>query len=516
MEGGVGMVRVVVIGIDGLDADLLRVYGPSLQNLRLLMLESPYLELQSCFPPDPAPSWASIYTGRNPAQHGMLSIPSILAMQHSSEQAGSSSWGIPEGETFWERASRAGKRVCIVNPLFADDAISLNGENGGNGGNGGNAGNGDVHTLPAWDSKEDGSGKKRHLTRFCQSQHTITEQLTATGLELLRSEPWDIFFIQFHALDAIQHLLWRYSDPGDPAYPGKNEHSGRIRDCYALFDSVIGRFRAEMGHNCILLIVSGYGHGRGCLHCLNLNEWLRAEGLLVARPLHTRLTRLFHDRFLNIRVRQRSIALLTHQHTRSTHKSGSFSHEHSISQQYIARHIDQRATLAQVAMISHSSAFGGIALNRTAIQGRRSTSNYEQVRNSIVQRLLHLRLHGRPVVYWAKAREEVYAGQYSDRFPDILFELRNEYGVSPAVHVPLTTNNPLHSVVSGTHRMQGVLLLGNLPASMRIREMGNEPTVMDVAPTILALLGEPAPVGDLDGQALVTLANAVPLLHSPL
>ncbi|MHB8600274.1 MAG: alkaline phosphatase family protein [Ktedonobacteraceae bacterium] len=498
------MVRVVVIGIDGLDADLLRVYGPSLQNLRLLMLESPYLELQSCYPPDLAPSWASIYTGRNPAQHGMLSTSAILSMQSSSEQAGFSSPCLPEGEMFWERASQAGKRVCIMNPLFADGASSLNDGNGG------------MHILPVWDSKEDGSGKKRHLARFCQSQHTITEQLTATGLELLRSEPWDVFFIQFHALDAVQHLLWRYSDPGDPAYPGKNEHSGRIRDCYALFDSVIGRFRAEMGDNCILLVVSGYGHGRGCLHYLNLNEWLRAEGLLVARPMHTRLTGLFHDRSLNIRARQRSIALLTHQHVRSTHIAGSFANGHSISQQYVARHIDQRATLAQVAMISHSPAFGGISLNRTAIQARRSTGNYEQVRNSIVQRLLHLRQHGRPVVNWAKAREEVYSGQYSDRFPDILFELRNEYGVSPAVHVPLTTNNPLHSVVSGTHRMQGVLLLGNLPGGMCIRETGNEPTVMDVAPTILAMLGEPVPEDRYNGQALVKLAKTVSLLNSPL
>ncbi len=76
MRGNKGRKRIVVIGIDGLDADLLRVYGPSLPNLRLLMLESPYLELQSCFPPDPAPSWASIYTGQNPAQHGMLSLQS--------------------------------------------------------------------------------------------------------------------------------------------------------------------------------------------------------------------------------------------------------------------------------------------------------------------------------------------------------------------------------------------------------------------------------------------------------
>lgn len=486
------MVRVVVIGVDGLDADLLRVYGPSLPNLRLLMLESPYLDLQSCFPPDPAPSWSSIYTGRTPAQHGILSIQS---MQNSAGQASSSTSGMPEGQTFWERASQAGKRVCIVNPLFTYTTSPLNGV---------------IHAIPACYHKEAWSGKKRHLAEFCQSLHTITEEQTATGLELLRREPWDIFFIQFHALDAIQHLLWRYSDPGDPAYPGKNEHGGRIRDCYALFDEVVGRFRAEMEDDCVILVVSGYGLGRGCVNHLNINAWLRAEGLLVTRSMRTPL---FHTPRFNARAKQHAIALLTHQNMQLAHLSGSVANGHSSVQQPFARTIDQQATQAQVAMSPHSPTFSGISLNQTAIQVRGTTGNYEQVRNSIVQRLLQIRLRGRPVVYWAKVREDMYSGQYIDRYPDILFELRNEYGVSSAVHVPLTTNNPLHTTVSGTHRMQGVLLLGNLPSSMHIRETGKEPTVMDVAPTILALLGEADNDGQHSGRALV---NVFSLLHSSL
>ena len=66
------MTRVVVIGIDGLDSDLLRVYGPSLPHLRRLMLESPFLELASSFPPETMSTWASIYTGLNPGNHGVL------------------------------------------------------------------------------------------------------------------------------------------------------------------------------------------------------------------------------------------------------------------------------------------------------------------------------------------------------------------------------------------------------------------------------------------------------------
>src|SRR5579884_3491015 len=103
------MSQIVLIGISGLDADLLRVYGPSLPNLRRLMLESPFLELKSTVPPEPAPAWTSVYTGLNPANHGMLATMDCL------ERAIPDNPGC-QGEFFWEKAARAGKQVCVLNP----------------------------------------------------------------------------------------------------------------------------------------------------------------------------------------------------------------------------------------------------------------------------------------------------------------------------------------------------------------------------------------------------------------
>src|SRR5258708_30980802 len=116
------MTRVVVIGIDGLDADLLRVYGPSLPHLRRLMLESPFLELKSSFPPETISAWASIYTGLNPANHGVLDRGNYA--DNSSQPP---KLKIPYGETFWDIAGRASKRVSVVNPLLAYPAWSVNG-----------------------------------------------------------------------------------------------------------------------------------------------------------------------------------------------------------------------------------------------------------------------------------------------------------------------------------------------------------------------------------------------------
>src|SRR5260370_41248725 len=106
------MSRMIMLGISGLDADLLRVYGPSLPNLRRLMLESPCLELRSTIPPEPVPAWGSVYTGLNPANHGLLDKMDCLERDIPNLQAF-------QAEPFWERAARAGKRVCVLNPLLA-------------------------------------------------------------------------------------------------------------------------------------------------------------------------------------------------------------------------------------------------------------------------------------------------------------------------------------------------------------------------------------------------------------
>ncbi|HVU70154.1 MAG TPA: alkaline phosphatase family protein, partial [Ktedonobacteraceae bacterium] len=106
------MSQVLLIGISGLDADLLRVYGPSLPNLRRLMLESPFLDLNSTIPPEPVPAWGSVYTGLNPANHGMLASMDCLERTIPETQH-------LQDELFWETAARAGKRVCVLNPLLS-------------------------------------------------------------------------------------------------------------------------------------------------------------------------------------------------------------------------------------------------------------------------------------------------------------------------------------------------------------------------------------------------------------
>ncbi|HEV7236385.1 MAG TPA: alkaline phosphatase family protein [Ktedonobacteraceae bacterium] len=474
------MARVVMIGIDGLDADLLRVYGPLLPHIRRLMLESPFLELKASFPPDTASTWASLYTGLNPSNHGIVS--SEMQRQTTAARVAAA---MEDGETFWEVASQAGKKVCVINPLLAYPASPMNKL---------------MLTLPpVLPPPARLHTRIRHPEALCEALQTLTLQQAEQGLELFQREPWDLFYQQFDTLDYIQHALWHYSDPGDVAYPGRNKHAGRILDFYHLFDAIIGQFRSLMEPDDVLLVVSAHGHGRRCLYSLHLNEWLRRQGLLVARK---KSTGLLHRHYIQDWTQYHTRELLAQRHVPDALSPSKRPMSH-----YTARLITQEETVAHVVELAGRSPFGGIALNRACIE--RAGKAYEDVRSTILHQLRQLRLKGRPAVYWAEVREHLYQGKYSEAYPDILFELQNEFGVSSALYGPLLTNNTAHSLLSGEHRMHGVCLLGNIPRNVNIQDSIQEPSVMDVAPTVLQLLDVLS--ANRNGQALVLPRRAISL-----
>jgi bisphosphoglycerate-independent phosphoglycerate mutase (AlkP superfamily) len=73
----------------------------------------------------------------------------------------------------------------------------------------------------------------------------------------------------------------------------------------------------------------------------------------------------------------------------------------------------------------------------------------------------------------------------------------------------LVTNEPARSqsLMSGEHRMHGVCLLGHKSHALNLRESIKEPSVMDIAPTVLQLLGVERTDGDGQAFAAMTLAE---------
>jgi predicted AlkP superfamily phosphohydrolase/phosphomutase len=89
----------------------------------------------------------------------------------------------------------------------------------------------------------------------------------------------------FDATDRIQHMFWRHLDPAHPAAHHLTEtaHRHAIRDLYVHNDALVGRVRARLSPDDVLMVISDHGFTsfrRG----VSVNEWLRTQGLLTLKP----------------------------------------------------------------------------------------------------------------------------------------------------------------------------------------------------------------------------------------
>ncbi len=88
----------------------------------------------------------------------------------------------------------------------------------------------------------------------------------------------------FDATDRIQHMFWRYLEDGHPAARGGRDvpHRDAIEELYRRNDQLVGEVLARLREGDLLLVLSDHGFTsfrRG----VNLNAWLHAQGYLALK-----------------------------------------------------------------------------------------------------------------------------------------------------------------------------------------------------------------------------------------
>jgi hypothetical protein len=440
---------LIILGVDGLDWELVDAHRDDLPTLASWPTLQP---LKSIFPPDSIPAWTTIFTGRSPGEHGFLeSIDYLDSMPTAAaEEAGE---GLPN-RTFWDEAGRDGHRVVVINPFLAYPSWDVNGVMvSGPVFVNGNVSVTGVDVAELGDLPELGGIVTFPTTStvgpFVIGTLSATEQQFAFGLCLLERFSPDLFFLNVLTIDRLQHFLWRFHDPGDPTYPGPNEHQGSVLDGYRLVD----RWLAEYAKRGRVVVLSDHGHGRRCVRMIYVDEALRRAGLLGEAR---RAPRLLSRAYLLERAKRTALAA---------------AYRWSLEQPAynLARRLPNRKVLKESSFSTDaprsaaklSRAFG--RNQHSGIELRDDTPEMRERVRAFLEGLCDPKT-GEKVVEWVRDRDEVVHGEYVDRYPPVLFKLRDGYGVDFGLYGNPWGPNTNHRRVSGGHKELGVLACSFAPA----------------------------------------------------
>jgi len=496
------MPRVLILGFDGMDSELIDEFEDDLPNLKKIQSLSPKLRLTSTFPPDSETAWSSIYTGLNPAKHGVVHFidPLEKSLMNQTKDADSE---LIRGNTFWDKASEGGKQVCIILPHIGYPVWPVNGIMIGR-----SSVEDDVQVWPENILNNSDINKLNTIKgfpglggiphdEFIQKHKDLLDATLKIGLTYYEKQDWDIFFIYSSILDVVPHFFWKYHDAEDPDYIMDNPFRSVIKDLYILHDRFIGHFLNRIDRETVLIVISDHGHGRRPTRVININEILRQQGFLIEAEKRTssNLFEAFKSQAVNLvsNYNLENIASKLLQRLPSVKKLCVSSPS-----------INWDSTRAYVTDLSgiKSYPYGGININRGIIK---DDSTYEQIREDIID-LLSVEVSkcvgsSEPVILWIKRREEIYDGPLIDKYPDIVFELNEEYGIGNKIKCDVIERNALHAIVPGSHkRYNAVLYMYNLSNPIARTNVLLE----DIAPTILNIIGLDYNDKIFDGNNIIT------------
>ncbi len=498
------MSRVLVIGIDGGTLDLLRPWAEEglLPHLARLMDEGAWGPLESTLPPVTSPAWPSFATGKNPGKHSVFDF--IRPQGGEFDLVNSTSI---QARTLWRILSDAGRRVGVINAPVTYPPEPVNGFLIG----------GLLSPLGGRFTYPDGllepyrqelgpyrilpsvQYKPGNEEAFLADLLDLVEQRRRYALRLMADHPWDFMMVHFQSTDVLQHGLWKLLDPTHPLHDAQAaaRFGSTIRQVFQRIDAAVGQMAEQAGDEATVIVMSD--HGFGPLHwVVNLNLALLDAGLLqLRRDALTRLKAALFRAGLTPAAAWRAIERvglqnLVNRVSRST--------RNKVVGRFLSfDDVDWSRTRAY--SIGH---VGQIYVN---LKGREPHgivepgADYEAARQQVIEALSALRhpQTGQPLLERVIPGEQAAHGPYAGRGPD-LHLVFDGYRV---IAFPLfATDHRLFTRQirgdSGCHRLHGLLIACG-PAIRRGRAEGAR--ILDLAPTILHLMGLPVP-DDMDGRVL--------------
>jgi len=515
--------KVWVIGLDGATFELIRPWAQAgeLPTFARLMRDGAHGVLRSPIPQSP-PAWASFMTGCNPGKHG---IYDWVQPRPGSYKVDLTCGAMCRCPTLWHILSERGRTVGVVNVPMTYPPEEVNGFLI----SGFDTPYGSTEFTYPRDLYEELQNRFRHYTilpiivdiplrQTVQNSYETIEQREQVMYFLLERYSPEFFMLVFNATDSLQHLcLQSYDDNGR-----NTAQLEVLRSIYKRLDAVLAELLERLPEDTTLLVVSD--HGAGPLRrYVNLDRWLAQQGWLrYAADNPALAVQRWRARLVGGAVALLKAAVPEVVKARLRKRMGNL-------RTHLERAAPPLLDWAHTQAYTCSSQGIYISLKGRQPQGTVEPGReYEELRERITAALLELRDpdDGQPIVARVYKKEEIFSGPYLEAAPDLYIHWREDaylawsntaseqlFQTPRALGMDDIVPDENSGTRVGCHRQEGILLIYG--DKVRPGSTVEGAQIVDVAPTVLALMGEPVPA-EMDGRVLTEALDEAYLRAFPV
>ncbi len=279
--------KVLVLGLDCAAPQLVfNRWKEKLPHLSALMHRGLHGPLSSCIPPITIPAWSCMMSSKSPGTLGCYGFRN--RNDHSYNGLSFATSNAIREDRVWDILSRHDRRVlligipqtyppkpvqgCMVSGFLTPDTTCR-------------------YTYPENLAREitDAVGeyiidvddfRSDDKDAILKQAYAMTEQRFALLTHFLQTKPWDFAMMVDMGIDRIHHAFWKFMDSEHPQYRPDSAYADTILEYYRFIDNHIGKVLALVDDNTAVLVVSDHGaqalQGGFCI-----NEWLIQENYLT-------------------------------------------------------------------------------------------------------------------------------------------------------------------------------------------------------------------------------------------
>jgi predicted AlkP superfamily phosphohydrolase/phosphomutase len=279
--------RVMIIGLDCAEPSLvLGRFRDQLPTLSALADAGAYGRLESVVPPITVPAWSCMMSSRTPGDLGIYGFRNRA--DHSYDGLFIANGSAVKEPRLWDIVGRRGLRSIVLgvpgtfpvrplNGLMVSCFLTPSTQS--------------QYTFPPalrnevedtvgeylFDCTEFRTEDKDDLLRQI---YEMTDRRFALADHLLSTKPWELFTMVEMGTDRIHHGFWKDMDPQHRKHVPGGRYEQAILDYHVHVDGLVAKLLRHADDETAVLVVSDHGAKR-MEGGVRINEWLRQEGLLA-------------------------------------------------------------------------------------------------------------------------------------------------------------------------------------------------------------------------------------------